>query len=141
MSAPFRSQASPSAAKRSQAGFSLIEILVSAVVTAVLATSAFYFLSQQNGAGTASNDVMKSINLGKEKMDSLKVLPYASLTSGSGEVADRYSLAWHITVMQDGGGNPTGRKKIDMSVTWPLTGEHTVSLTTLKSDDSFREPK
>ena len=141
MSARVRIAPSASSLARGQGGFSMIEILVSAVVTAVLATSAFYFLSQQNGAGTASNDVMKGINLGKEKMDSLKVSPYASLTSGSGQVADRYSMAWYVTVMQDSGGNLTGRKKIDMSVTWPLNGGHTVSLTTLKSDDTFREPK
>ncbi|HKP97600.1 MAG TPA: prepilin-type N-terminal cleavage/methylation domain-containing protein [Fibrobacteria bacterium] len=122
-----------------QRGFSLIEILVSAVVTAVLATSAFYFLSAQNGMGTAGNDLMKGINLGKLKMDSLKVATYGELVSGSDTVSERYIRAWHVTVMRDGMGVPNGRKKIDMNVIWPLTADHSVTLATLKADDSYRE--
>ncbi|MDB5051489.1 MAG: hypothetical protein JWO30_4560 [Fibrobacteres bacterium] len=122
-----------------QRGFSLIEILVSAVVTAVLATSAFYFLTAQNGMGNAGNDLMKSVNLGKLKMDSLKVSSYDELASGSDTVSERYIRAWHITVMRNDDGTPNGRKKIDMNVIWPLTADHTVTLATLKSDDTFRE--
>jgi prepilin-type N-terminal cleavage/methylation domain-containing protein len=122
-----------------QSGVSLIEILVSAVVVAILATAAFYFLSTQNGAGTAGTDSMKGLNLGKLKMDSLKVSAYDDLVSGSDTVTERYIRAWHVTILRDAGGIPTGRKKIDMTVIWPLTAEHNVSLATLKSDDRYKE--
>jgi prepilin-type N-terminal cleavage/methylation domain-containing protein len=123
----------------SQAGFSLIEILVSAVVCAILATAAFYFLSSQNGMGVAGNDLMKGVNLGKLKMDSLKVAAYEDLASGSDTVSERYIRAWHVTILRDGGGAETGRKKIDISVIWPLTADHTVTMATLKSDDKYKE--
>ncbi len=131
--------ASVSYAAASQAGFSLIEILVSAVVVAILSTAAFYFLSSQNGMGTAGNDMMKGVNFGKLKMDSLKVATYDELVSGSDTVSDRYIRAWHVTILRDGAGVETGRKKLDLRVIWPLTGEHGVSLATLKSDDHFKE--
>lgn len=124
----------------SQQGFSLIEILVAAVVVAILATSAFYFLNSQNGMSRAGNDLMKSVNLGKLKMDSLKVTAYADLASGSDTVTARYIRSWNVTVMRDGAGLPTGRKKIEMNVIWPLTAEHTVTLATLVSDDLYKEP-
>ncbi len=122
-----------------QAGFSLIEILVSAVVLSILSTSPFYFLSSQNGMGVAGNDSMKGLNLGKLKMDSLKVSGYDDLVSGSDTVTERYIRTWHVTIIRDGGGVPTGRKKIDMNVLWPLTAENSVSLATLKSDDKYKE--
>jgi prepilin-type N-terminal cleavage/methylation domain-containing protein len=131
--------ASPVKAHPREAGFSLIEILVSAVVVSVLATAAFYFLSSQNGAGIAGNDAMKGVNFGKLKMDSLKVTTYDELASGSDTVSERYIRAWHVTVVRDGAGMETGRKKIDLRVIWPLTGEHGVSLATLKSDDRYKE--
>jgi prepilin-type N-terminal cleavage/methylation domain-containing protein len=122
-----------------QAGFSLIEILVSAVVIGILATAAFYFLSAQNGMGAAGNDSIKGLNLGKLKMDSLKVTAYDELVSGSDTVNERYIRAWHVTIQKDGMGVPDGRKKIDIDVLWPLNAAHSVSLVTLKSDDRYKE--
>jgi prepilin-type N-terminal cleavage/methylation domain-containing protein len=124
---------------RRQAGFSLIEILVSAAVTGVVATSAFYFLSSQNTMGTRGNDLMRGVNLGKLKMDSLKVVAYDSLSAGSDTVNERYIRAWHIGVLRDGAGSPIGRKSIELSVFWPLTGEQMVSFASLKSDDKYKE--
>jgi len=124
---------------RRQAGFSLIEILVSAAVTGVVATSAFYFLSSQNTMGARGNDLMRGVNLGKLKMDSLKVVAYDSLSAGTDTVTDRYVRSWHIGVMRDGAGVPNGRKTIELTVFWPLTGEQMVSFASLKSDDKFKE--
>jgi prepilin-type N-terminal cleavage/methylation domain-containing protein len=124
---------------RRQAGFSLIEIMVAAVVTMVLGTVAFYFLSSQNGMSANGNDMVRGVSLGKLKMDSLKVVSYDGLTSGSDTVEERYIRAWHVTVMRDGAGLPNGRKKIDLSVRWPLTALNGVSLATLKSDDHYKE--
>jgi hypothetical protein len=122
-----------------QEGFSLIEILVAATVTMILGTAAFYFLSSQNGMSANGNDMVKGVSLGKLKMDSLKVVSYGDLTSGSDTVAERYIRAWHVTVMRDEAGNPSGRKKIDLSVRWPLTAQNGLSLATVKSDDHYKE--
>jgi prepilin-type N-terminal cleavage/methylation domain-containing protein len=124
---------------RRQAGFSMIEILVSAAVTGVVATSAFYFLSSQNSMGTKGNDLMHGVNLGKLKMDSLKVVAYDSLAAGTDTVSGRFVRAWHVGVMRDGAGNPDGRKRIDLTVFWPLTGEQMISFSSLKSDDRYKE--
>lgn len=117
----------------------MIEILVSAVVTGVVAVSAFYFLSSQNTMGTKGSDLMKGVNLGKLKMDSLKVVAYTDLSSGSDTVSERYIRSWHVGVGRDMAGNPNGRKSIELVVYWPLTGEQMVSFTSVKSDDKFKE--
>lgn len=129
----------PPSDPESQGGFSLIEILVAAVVVGLLATSAFYFLNTQNGMSRAGNDLMKGVNLGKLKMDSLKVATYAELAAGSDTVMSRYIRSWNVTVVRDGAGVPTGRKQIEMNVMWPLTADHTVTLATLKCDDTYKE--
>ncbi|MEO7425477.1 MAG: prepilin-type N-terminal cleavage/methylation domain-containing protein [Fibrobacteria bacterium] len=134
---PGRPAAQPVA--RGQEGFSLLEILISAVVTLLLATSAFYFLHSQNSVSAQGNDLMKGVNLGKLKLDSLKVSAYDDLTSGSDTVSERYIRAWHISPVTDSMGLPTGRKEIGITIQWPLTALHTVTLVTLKSDDHYKE--
>jgi prepilin-type N-terminal cleavage/methylation domain-containing protein len=124
---------------RLQAGFSMIEILVSAVVTGVVATSAFYFLTSQNAMGAKGNDLMHGVNLAKLKMDSLKVVSYDELSAGSDTVALRFVRAWHVGLLRDGSGNATGRKRIDLTIFWPLTGEQMISFSSIKSDDKFKE--
>lgn len=122
-----------------QRGFSLIEILVTAVVSGILGVSVFYFLSSQNGIGLQSNDVVKGTNLGKLKMDSLKVATYVELASGSDTVAERYIRSWHVTPLLGVDGLPSGRKEVDLTIMWPLTADHTVSFASLKSDDKYKE--
>jgi prepilin-type N-terminal cleavage/methylation domain-containing protein len=121
-----------------QRGFSLIEVIVSAVVVAVVGTSAFYFLSSQNTAGAKGNDLMKGVNLGKLKMDSLKVVTYDELSSGSDTVSERYIRSWQIGLVRNGLGQPNGRKSIALTVFWPLTGESMVSFASIKSDDKYK---
>lgn len=122
-----------------QNGFSLVEVMVSMVVMGGLACSVFYFLTSQNGIGTRSNDMLKSVNLGKLAMDSLKVTPYDSLVAGCDTVVDRYIRSWHITRTTDGAGVPNGRKQIELIVHWPLTGEHNLSFASIMSDERFKE--
>src|SRR5688500_11984833 len=123
----------------SQSGFSLVEILVSMVIMGGLTTSVFYFLSAQNGAGARSTDLLKSLNAGKLAMDDLNVVDYLALEAGSDTLSDRYIRSWRISLSTDIDGNPTGRKKIEMSVHWPLTADHTLSFTSIKSDGRYKE--
>ncbi len=122
-----------------QAGFSLIEILVSAVIVGILSVSIFYFLNSQNKISLRGNDVVKGTHLGKLKFDSLKVADYVDLVSGSDTVMDRYIRSWHITPQRGSDGLLNGRKQIDMSIIWPLTAEHSLSFASLKSDDKYKE--
>ena len=115
-----------------QSGFSLMEVLVASVVTGILAVSAFYFLSAQNKMGLKSNDMLKSVNLGKLKLDSLRVSDWDSLEAGSDTVSERYIRSWNVS--QSG-----GVKKIELTVYWPLTADHSVGLASLLSDYRYKE--
>lgn len=122
----------PARPHASQGGFSLIEAMVAALVIALVAASAFYFLAGHNRASVNSNDLLKGLNLGKLKMDSLKVAEWDSLEAGSDTVADRYIRSWNVTPQ-------TGLKRLEMTVYWPLTAEHSVSFTSLMSDYRYKE--
>lgn len=124
---------------RGQAGFSLVEILVSMVVASCMAGAVFYFLKSQNNMGVRSTDVLKATNIGKLVMDSLKVTGYDELSAGSDTVVSRYIRAWRITNVTDEDGVPNGRKKIDLTVYWPLTASNSMSFTSLLSDARFKE--
>ncbi|MEO6095057.1 MAG: prepilin-type N-terminal cleavage/methylation domain-containing protein [Fibrobacteria bacterium] len=132
-------RASLPAGAEGEAGFSLIEVMVAATVVAILATAAFYFLSSQNSMGQKGNDLMRGVNLGKLKLDSLKVTSYTNLTAGSDTVNGMYIRSWHVSVVRDGAGIPNGRKMIDINVMWPLNAAKSVTLATLKSDDLYKE--
>jgi prepilin-type N-terminal cleavage/methylation domain-containing protein len=124
-----------------ESGFTLIEVMVSMVVLGGLACSAFYILSSQSGMGSRSNDMLKGVNLGKLAMDSLKVAAYDHLEAGSDTVGDRYIRSWRVTLSTDGHGVPNGRKRIDLTVHWPLTAEHSVAFASVKSDGRFKEER
>jgi prepilin-type N-terminal cleavage/methylation domain-containing protein len=123
----------------SQAGFSLLEVIVSAVVVGLVAVSAFYFINSQNRMGAKGGDMVKGVNFGKQTMDSLKVLNYDALASGSDTVAERYVRSWAVSQIYDGLGNPIGQKAIEVAVRWPLTGEQNVYFTSVKSDDKYKD--
>jgi prepilin-type N-terminal cleavage/methylation domain-containing protein len=122
-----------------QAGFSLIEILITAVVLGILTTSVVYFLSSQNDLGVRSADLMAGLNLGKLKMDSLKVSGYADLASGSDTVSQKFIRSWRVSLMHDAGGMPSGRKKIETLVLWPLSADHNLSFTSVICDEKYKE--
>lgn len=122
-----------------QSGFSLVEILVSMVVMSCLAGAVFYFLKSQNNLGVRSNDVLKATNVGKLVMDSLKVTAYEDLEAGSDTLVSRYIRAWRITNGTDEAGVPNGRKKIELTVYWPLTALNSMTFTSLLSDGRFKE--
>jgi prepilin-type N-terminal cleavage/methylation domain-containing protein len=128
-------------ARASQGGFSLIEILVSAVVVALASTSAFYFLGSQNSMGAKGGDMLKGMSAGKLKMDSLKVVSYDALASGSDTLADRYVRSWAVSQIYDEDGKPIGQKTIELAVRWPLTGEQSILFTSVKSDDKYKDPQ
>jgi prepilin-type N-terminal cleavage/methylation domain-containing protein len=126
-------------ARASEAGFTLIEILVSIMIFGLLTTSVFYFLSQQNSMSTRANDGQRGLSLAKLVLDSLKVAPYDSLVAGTDTVDERFIRSWHISVVTDEDGHSKGNKQVDLTVHWPIAGTYSVSLATLVSDERFRE--
>jgi prepilin-type N-terminal cleavage/methylation domain-containing protein len=122
-----------------QEGFSLVEIMVAMIVMSGIASSVFFFISSQSALGTRSQDLLKGLNLGKLAMDSLKVAEYDSLVAGSDTVAGRFIRSWRISVGMDGGGIPTGRKQIDVTIHWPLTADRNISFSSIMSDARYKE--
>lgn len=114
-----------------QDGFGLVEVVISMVLLALLGTAVFYFLGGQSKGTAAGTDLTKGVHHGKQKLDSLKVLPYSYITMGSDTVASRYIRSWKLTTA-------TGRKTITMNVYWPLTAQHHISLHTVVGDDQYK---
>ncbi len=121
---------------RGQRGYSLIEILAAMVTMGIMSSSVYYLLSFQNRYSANSADELRATNLGKIQIDSLKVVDYADLVAGSDTVQDKFILSWTVTLQT---GTSSGTKKINLNVIWPLTAENTLTFTSLKSDDIYKE--
>ena len=121
---------------RGQRGYSLIEILAAMVTLGIMTSSVYYLLSFQNRNSVNSADELRATNLGKIQIDSLKVVDYADLVAGSDTVQDKFILSWTVTLQT---GTSSGTKKINLNVIWPLTAENTLTFTSLKSDDIYKE--
>ena len=121
---------------RGQRGYSLIEILAAMVTMGIMASSVYYLLSFQNRLSANSADELRAANLGKIQIDSLKVVDYAALVAGSDTLQDKFILSWTVSLQT---GTSSGTKKINLTVLWPLTAENTLTFTSLKSDDIYKE--
>ena len=121
---------------RGQRGYSLIEILAAMVTMGIMASSVYYLLSFQNRLSANSADELRAANLGKIQIDSLKVVDYAALVAGSDTIQDKFILSWTVSLQT---GTSSGTKKINLTVLWPLTAENTLTFTSLKSDDIYKE--
>ena len=121
---------------RGQRGYSLIEVLAAMVTMGIMASSVYYLLSFQNRLSANSADELRATNLGKIQIDSLKVVDYAALVAGSDTLQDIFILSWTVSLQT---GTSSGTKKINLTVLWPLTAENTLTFTSLKSDDIYKE--
>jgi len=120
-------------------GFTLMEVLVAMVILGIIGSSAMYAVRSQSGMGTRNSESMSAFASSKQKLDSLKVTSYNSLTSGSDTAAQKYIRAWSVTANRDGLGALNGRKTITLTTYWPYTGENRVSLATIISDERYKE--
>ena len=133
--------------KSPSGGFTLPEILVAMTVISVLGAATFYAVNSQTRTGVRNTQMIRGIAVAKQKMDSLKITDYDSLASGSDTVSgvdtveNQFLRSWRITTFRDDHGSPKGRKKISLTVHWPLTAEHQVTFTTLVSDKNFRDKR
>jgi len=131
--------ANRSAREKVEGGFTLLEILVTVMIFGLLTSSVFYFLGQQTSLSSKTQDSQEGLSLAKLTIDSLKVSDYDSLVAGYDQPNDRFLRSWHVTVTQDDDGHVMGSKQVSVTVYWPASRDHNVSMTSLVSDDKYKE--
>lgn len=123
----------PSLASRRQAGFGLLEVMISVALLGLVGSSTFYFLKTQSKSSGIGTDLSKGMFLGKRKLDSLRVIQYGSVSAGCDTVNQRYIRRWYVTsdLIAD-------RKTIELLVSWPLSAKHTITFNTVVGDDQYK---
>lgn len=120
-------------APSSQAGFGLLEVVISIVLLGLVSATTFYFLRGQSSASNIGADLSKGMFIGKRKLDSLRVVSYGSVSAGSDTVNNRYIRRWYVSTDLVG-----DRKTIELLISWPLTAKHTISFNTIVGDDQYK---
>jgi len=118
---------------RAQAGFGLVEIMVSIVVLGLVGSTTFYFLHSQDRNTGIGTDISKGMFVAKRKLDSLRVNRYGSVATGCDTVNSRFIRRWYVStdLIAD-------RKTIQLLVSWPLSAQHTITFNTIVGDDQYK---
>jgi prepilin-type N-terminal cleavage/methylation domain-containing protein len=116
-----------------QAGFGLLEIMISVVILGLVGSTTFYFLHSQNQNTGLGTDISKGMFVGKRKLDSLRVVRYGIVATGCDTVSNRYIRRWYVSTDLI-----TDRKTVELLVSWPLTSQHTISFNTIVGDDQYK---
>jgi prepilin-type N-terminal cleavage/methylation domain-containing protein len=119
--------------RSSQAGFGLIEIVISIVILGLVGSTTFYFLHSQDRNEGLGTDISKGMFVAKRKLDSLRVNSYGSLNTGCDTVNNRYIRRWYVStdLIAD-------RKTVQLLVSWPLSAQHTITFNTIVGDDQYK---
>lgn len=118
---------------RAQAGFGLLEVLVSVVLLGLVGTATYWFLRSQDQAAAIGTDLSKGMFLGKRKLDSLRVIQYGYVSAGCDTVNQRYIRRWYVSTDL-----VTDRKTVELLVSWPLSARHTITFNTVIGDDQYK---
>lgn len=121
------------AQRAGQAGFGLLEIMISVVILGLVGSTTFYFLHSQNTNTGLGTDISKGMFVGKRKLDSLRVVRYGSVATGCDTVGNRYIRRWYVSTDLI-----TDRKTVELLVSWPLSAQHTISFNTIVGDDQYK---
>lgn len=123
----------PSEKSAGQAGFGLLEIIISIVLLGLVGGSTFYFLRGQNVSSGIGTDLSKGMFLGKRKLDSLRIVSYGNVAAGCDTVNNRYIRRWYIStdLVAD-------KKTVELLVSWPLSAKHTITFNTVVGDDQYK---
>jgi prepilin-type N-terminal cleavage/methylation domain-containing protein len=116
-----------------QAGFGLLEIMISVVILGLVGSTTFYFLHSQNQNTGLGTDISKGMFVGKRKLDSLRVVRYGTVATGCDTVSNRYIRRWYVSTDLI-----TDRKTVELLVSWPLSAQHTISFNTIVGDDQYK---
>lgn len=116
-----------------QSGFGLIEIIISIVILGLVGSTSFYFLHSQDKNTGLGTDISKGMFVAKRKLDSLRVVNYGIVSTGSDTVNNRYIRRWYVSTDL-----VTDRKTIQLLVSWPLSAQHTITFNTIVGDDQYK---
>lgn len=121
------------ARREAQAGFGLMEIVISIVLLGLVGSTTYYFLRTQDSSAMLGTDISKGMFVGKRKLDSLRVVPYGAVAAGCDTVNARFIRRWYIStdLVAD-------RKSVELLVSWPLSAKHTISFNTMVGDDQYK---
>ncbi len=122
-----------SGAGKSQAGFGLLEIIISIVLLGLVGSTTFYFLHSQDSNAGLGTDISKGMFVGKRKLDSLRVVSYGTVSAGCDTVNNRYIRRWYVSTDLIG-----DRKAVQLLVSWPLSATHTITFNTIVGDDQYK---
>lgn len=121
------------APRMGQAGFGLLEIMISIVILGLVGSTTFYFLHAQDKNSGLGTDTSKGMFVGKRKLDSLRVVRYGMVATGCDTVSNRYIRRWYVSTDL-----VTDRKTVELLVSWPLSAQHTISFNTIVGDDQYK---
>jgi prepilin-type N-terminal cleavage/methylation domain-containing protein len=121
------------APRAGQAGFGLLEIMISVVILGLVGSTTFNFLHSQNQNTGLGTDISKGMFVGKRKLDSLRVVRYGMVATGCDTVSNRYIRRWYVSTDLI-----TDRKTVELLVSWPLSAQHTISFNTIVGDDQYK---
>ncbi len=127
--------------RRSQRGFTLLEVLLAVIILGLSITAILQQFSVALRAGGTSRDVSRAVLYAREKLEELKMAQDLPAASGSGTFEDGYT--WETRVMPYSIPEPEGEQvteqlkheilQLTARVTWQYgTQEKLVELTTLK---------
>lgn len=116
-----------------QAGFGLLEIVISIVILGLVASTTFYFLRSQDANTGLGTDLSKGMFVGKRKLDSLRVVRYGNVESGCDTVSNRFIRRWYVATDLI-----TDRKSVALLVSWPLSAKHSITFNTIVGDDQYK---
>ena len=110
-------------------GFTLVEVLIAMflLVTALLGTAAV--TTTVIKGNSFSNRMTQATTLAQDKMEELKGMSYASMTSGNDTPSAGFQRTWTVTPDSPAADMAT----IVVTVTFPWNGTRTVTLSTLRS--------
>lgn len=123
----------PMHAERRQAGFGLLEVIISVALLGLVGSSTYYFLRSQDRNTAIGTDLSKGMFLGKRKLDSLRIMSYGYVAGGCDTVNNRYIRRWYVSTDL-----VTDRKRVDLLVSWPLSAKHTITFNTVIGDDQYK---
>ena len=116
-------------------GFSLIEVLISLVILAIglLAIAGMQVTSIRGNS--FSNNLTQATILAQDRLEQMKNLPYASLSSGQDTVTvSGFTFTRQYNVDSAVLGGSSTMTMITVTVSWTDTSTHSVSLNTIRAE-------
>ncbi|HOW59549.1 MAG TPA: prepilin-type N-terminal cleavage/methylation domain-containing protein [Candidatus Omnitrophota bacterium] len=101
-------------------GVTLIELIMAAVILALVAIPMASMIGSQIQGMMTSTDFTASGNLARQAMERLHNIPYGSLANGS-SVDGSYTVTWTVATVVGGG----GAERKDITLTAKRTGSAT----------------